>query len=93
MDSNAVAVSALGVPATSVGLMAWVVKKVLNDVAPALIKHSNTAEGLQVAVEKNTESNVAMITFMTKLNGKLPALVEEKKKQAATDETLTIIRR
>ena len=82
MDENAVAIAALGVLATSVGLMAWVVKKVLGDVAPALTRHAETADKLSIAVERNTESNDQMITFMKKLNGKLPKLVEEKKQQA-----------
>lgn len=82
MESNTVALSALGVLATCVGLMAWVVKKVLGDVSPALEKHSRSADGLKHAVDKNTESNEELLLFMKKLNGRLPKLVEEKIKQA-----------
>lgn len=66
--------------------MVWVVKKVLGEIAPAMQKYSESAAGLQGAVEKNTESNTEMLTFMRKLNGKLPKLIEEKKKQAVREE-------
>lgn len=85
MNDNTVAIAALGVLGTCVGLMAWVVKKVLGDVAPALQKHSESAEGLKEAVQKNTDSNDQMLTFMKKLNGKLPKLVDEKMKQASKE--------
>lgn len=85
MNDNTVAIAALGVLGTCVGLMAWVVKKVLGDVAPALQKHSESAEGLKKAVDKNTESGDELLKFMKKLNGKLPKLVEEKQRQAAKE--------
>lgn len=75
---NAVALSALGVLATCVGLMAWVVKKVLGDVAPALSKHAETASELSAAVAKNTESNDELLKFMKRLNGKLEHAVIQK---------------
>jgi len=75
---NAVALAALGVLATSVGLMAWVVKKVLGDVAPALTKHAQTAAELSESVLKNTASNDEMLKFMKKLNGRLENAVVQK---------------
>ncbi len=73
-----VAIAALGVLATSVGLMAWVVKKVLGDVAPALNRHANTATELSDAVKKNTASNDELLKFMKRLNGKLEHAVIQK---------------
>lgn len=77
-ENSTVAIAALGVLATSVGLMAWVVKKVLGDVAPALTKHAETAEKLASMVEANTtetnksaKSSDELLKFMKKLNGKL----------------------
>lgn len=84
-SDSSVAIAALGVLATSVGLMAWVVKKVLGDVAPALLKHAETAEKLSGMVEnntnsteKNTQSNDELLKFMRKLNGKLEHAVIQK---------------
>lgn len=78
MTDGAVALAALGVLGTTVGLMAWVVKKVLGDVAPALNKHADTATNLAGAVEKNTESNQELLEFMKKLNGKLEGALIQK---------------
>jgi len=85
MESSSVALAAIALAATVVGLMVWVVKKVMGEIAPALLKHSKAADGLKKAVDKNTESNQEMVTFMRKLNGKLPKLVEEKVKQASKE--------
>ena len=70
MENQTVALAAIGLAGTVIGLMVWVVKKVIGEIAPALEKHSKSAISLGHAVEKNTQSNEAMITFMTKLNGK-----------------------
>lgn len=78
MADQSVAVAALGVLATSIGLMAWVVKKVLGDVAPALNNHAKTATDLSNAVNKNTESNNELLKFMKRLNGKLENAVIQK---------------
>jgi hypothetical protein len=89
MDGNTVALSALGVLATCVALMAWVVKKVLGDVAPALTKHAETAEGLGIAVEKNTQSNEELLTFMKNLNGKLAkATIQSVQEQNVEHQTI-----
>jgi hypothetical protein len=81
-DSNSVALAAIAALATCIGAMVWVVKKVLSDIAPALTNHKEAADGLKDAVSKNTEVSEEMIIFMRKLNGKLPKLVADKKKQA-----------
>lgn len=81
MSDNSVALAAITIMGTCVGCMVWVVKKVLTDVAPALNNHTKAATSLKTAVESNTQSNVQMIEFMKRLNGKLPKLVEEKKRE------------
>lgn len=81
MGDNSVAIAALGILATSIGLMAWVVKKVLADVAPALNNHAKSADGLNKAVDKNTASNDELLKFMRKLNGKLEHAVIQKAAQ------------
>lgn len=89
MNDGAVALAALGVLGTTVGLMAWVVKKVLGDVAPALNKHAETAESLAGAVKKNTESNQELLTFMRRLNGKLEgAYVQKVQEQTVEHQTI-----
>lgn len=91
MDSNAVSLAALGVLGTCVGLMAWVVKKVLGDVAPALNHHARTAENLGKAVDKNTESNQELLTFMKKLNGKLEnAIIQKVTEQTVEHQTINV---
>lgn len=89
MDNNSVAIAALGVLATSVGLMAWVVKKVLGDVAPALTHHAQTAQNLSDAVKKNTESNDELLKFMRKLNGRLEnAVIQKVAEQTIAHQTV-----
>ena len=88
-NANAVALAALGVLATSVGLMAWVVKKVLGDVAPALTKHAETAEKLSDAVDKNSAVSTEMFNFMKNLNGKLSkATIQTVKEQHIEHQTV-----
>lgn len=84
-SDSSVAIAALGVLATSVGLMAWVVKKVLGDVAPALNNHAKTALNLSDAVLKNTASNDELLKFMKKLNGKLEHAVIQKVKEQTVE--------
>lgn len=99
MESDStVAIAALGVLATSVGLMAWVVKKVLGDVAPALTKHAETAEKLAGMVlnntestKKNTESNDELLKFMRRLNGKLEkAVIQKVSEQTVEHQTVNV---
>lgn len=88
-ESTSVALAALGVLATSVGLMAWVVKKVLGDVAPALTKHAKTANTLADAVKKNTQSNNELLKFMRRLNGKLEhAVIQKVSEQTVQHQTV-----
>lgn len=89
MDENGVAIAALGVLATSIGTMAWVVKKVLGDVAPALHKHAETASELSESVKKNTESSTELLVFMRKLNGKLEnAYIQKVSEQTVEHQTV-----
>lgn len=89
MENNTVAMAALGVLATSVGLMAWVVKKVLGDVAPALTHHADTATNLSDAVKKNTESNEELLVFMRRLNGRLEnAVIQKVQDQKVAHQTV-----
>ena len=81
-QGSEVALAAISALAMCIGAMVWVVKKVLNDIAPALNNHREAADGLKEAVKKNSEVSQEMIIFMKKLNGKLPKLVNEKKEEA-----------
>lgn len=83
MDGTEVALAALGVLGTCIGLMVWVVKKVLGDVAPALLKHTEAAYRLSEAVERTAETQQEVLTFMKNLNGKLTkATVQTAKEQS-----------
>jgi hypothetical protein len=89
VGDQSVAIAALGVLGSSVALMAWVVKKVLGDVAPALKHHADTALELSGAVAKNTESNQELLTFMKKLNGRLEnAVIQKVSEQHVTHQTI-----
>jgi len=95
---STVAIAALGVLATTVGLMAWVVKKVLGDVAPALAKHADTADHLSKMVIGNTEStnkqilaSDELLIFMRRLNGKLEnAVIQKVAEQTVEHQTVNI---
>lgn len=92
MQGNEVAIAALAVLGTCVGLMAWVVKKVLGDVAPALNNHANTALQLSDAVGKNTQSNDELLKFMKRLNGKLEgAVIQKVAEQTVEHQTINKI--
>ncbi len=96
MENNTVALASLGVLATCVGLMVWVVKKVLNDIAPALNKHSHAADGITEATKKNTQASVKsieasneMLVFMKNLNGKLAkATIQTVNEQHVEHQTI-----
>lgn len=79
---NAVALSALGVLATCITLMTWVVKKVMGDVAPALQRHADTNLELKAAVQENTKVTVETKEFLVNLNGSLKRVVKHKQKAA-----------
>lgn len=75
---NAVALSALGVLGTCVALVAWVVKKVLGDVAPALQRHADTNLELREAVKESAQVTRETKEFLVNLNGSLRKVVQKK---------------
>lgn len=82
---NAVAIAAIGLAGTTIAGLIWVVKYFASTLSNDLREHTIAATKLASAGDKQAQSNQEMITFMKKLNGKLPKLVEEKQRQAAKE--------
>lgn len=75
---NSVALAAIGLAGTTIAGLVWVVKYLAKTLSKDLQEHTKAAI-------TQAQTNEEMLTFMKKLNGKLPKLVEEKKKQAAKE--------
>lgn len=86
---NAVAIAALGIVATVVGSLIWALKYLLRDFKNAIDRHAAASDkqaksnnAVAAAVRNDSEISQELLTFMRKLNGRLPKLVDEKKAQA-----------
>lgn len=89
-----VVLAALGIVATVVGGLIWVVKYSLRDLKQAIDRQAKAADrqaksnnAVAEAVKSDTEISYELLVFMKKLNGRLPKLVEEKQAEAKKHET------
>ena len=78
MTGAEVALAALGLAATSIGGLIWVVKYLANTLSKDLKEHTKAAVELQVASKAQTRASNEVLVFMKKLNGKLENAVIEK---------------
>lgn len=69
-NSNAVALAALGVLASCIACVVWVVRTVLGRVAPALDKHSRSADNISATVKKLDGSIKSFDTYLRERNGR-----------------------
>lgn len=103
MDSNAVAITALGVTATAVGGVIWVLKYFANTLSHDLKEHTKAAvqqreaslkaadasQALQATVEKVGQNAEEQYQFMKNLNGKLAkATIQTVQEQKVEHQTV-----
>lgn len=82
MDTNAVALSAIALAATAIGGVIWLAKYFARELSKDLKEHTKAATNLAQAAKEQKQASSEVLTFMKKLNGKLPKLVEEKQREA-----------
>ena len=82
---NAVAIAAIGLAATTVGGLIWAVKFLGKTLSADIREHTVAATKLAQASDRQEKASNEVLTFMKKLNGKLPKLVEEIQRQAAKE--------
>jgi flagellar biosynthesis protein FlhB len=74
MGSDEVAIAAIALAGTSVAGIVWVMKFFAKTLSSDLQAHTKAAE-------KQTEASKEVLTFMKKLNGSLPRIVEQKQRE------------
>lgn len=79
---NEVMLAALAIVATCVGALIWLVKFILTEFRASLDKNTTAHEKIAEAMQLNTESTSEILTFMKKLNGRLPEITAEKMEKA-----------
>jgi hypothetical protein len=75
---NTVSLAAIGLAATTVAALVWVVKYLAKTLSKDLQEHT-------AAATKQIAASNEMLIFMKKLNGRLPKLVGEKIEQASKE--------
>jgi hypothetical protein len=78
MDSPAIIISALGIVATAVTSLIWIIKYLLREIKSSLDKNSASHDKVAKATEINTGVSKELLTFMKRLNGRLPQITAEK---------------
>lgn len=78
MSGEEVSLAAIGLAATAVGAIVWVVKYFAQTLSKDLQEHTAAATQLTVAAEQQTKASTEVLTFMKKLNGKLEGAVIQK---------------
>lgn len=93
MTGNEVALAAIALAATAVGAVIWLAKYLANELSKDIKEHTQAAvkqqEASKIQADASRESAKAsreMVTFMRKLNGKLPHLVEDRKAERLMED-------
>lgn len=71
MANDTAMIAAIGVVATSVGALVWIVKFLMTEMRHSLDKSAKAHDKVAAATDKNTAVSVETLTFMKALNGKL----------------------
>jgi len=82
MPENTVSLAAIGLAGTAIGGVIWLAKYFAKELSRDLREHTKAATNLASAAQEQQKASKEVLTFMKKLNGRLPALVGEKIKQA-----------
>lgn len=87
-DGASVALAAIGLASTAILGIIWLAKYFARELSRDLREHTKAATNLAAAASKQEQASMQVLTFMKKLNGKLPKLVEEKQQQAKEEATV-----
>lgn len=82
MPESTVSLAAIGLAGTAIGGVIWLAKYFAKELSHYLREHTKAATNLAQAAKGQEAASKEVLTFMKKLNGKLPVLVGEKIKQA-----------
>ena len=75
---NQLALASLGLAATTVAGLIWVVKYFATTLVEDIKEHTKAATELTQAASEQTKASKEVLTFMKKLNGKLEGAVQSK---------------
>lgn len=78
IDVSSITLTALGIVATAVGALIWIVKFLMAEIKASLDKNSASHYRVAEATETNTKVSQETLTFMRNLNGRLAKITAEK---------------
>lgn len=89
MDSNAVAIAALGIVVTAVAALVWIVKFLMVQMRASLDRNAKAHLKVAEATSKNTEVSQETLKFLRALNGKVArATVQTINEQHVVNQTV-----
>lgn len=91
MDSNAVAIAAITLAATTVAGIIWLTKYLARTLSKDIREHTVAATQLTMAAEEQTKASSEVLAFMKKLNGKLEgAVIQKVSEQTVEHQTINV---
>ncbi len=78
MDPIGVEMAALGIVATAVTALVWIVKFLMNEIKTSLDKNSVSHDKVARATRLNTAVSQETLEFMKNLNGRLAKITEQR---------------
>lgn len=89
MTDSTVSISAIGLAATAVAGVMWVVKYLAKELSRDLREHTKAAVELTKAAQEQKEASSEVLKFMRNLNGKLAkATIQTVQEQTVTHQTV-----
>lgn len=89
MDSNAVAITALGIVVTAVAALVWIVKFLMLQMRASLDRNAKAHLKVAEATNKNTKVSEETLKFLRALNGKVAkAAIQTVKEQHIDHQTV-----
>lgn len=91
MDSNAVAIAALGIVVTAVAALVWIVKFLMLQMRASLDRNAKAHLRVAEATNKNTQVSEETLKFLRALNGKVAkATIQTVKEQHVGHQTVEV---
>lgn len=78
IDGPEVVLAALGIVATLVGALIWIVKFLMVEIKSSLDKNSKSHDQVTKATKANTQVSQETLAFMKNLNGRLAKITAQK---------------
>lgn len=77
IDTGGVELAALGIVATAVGALVWIVKFLMTEIKDSLDKNSVSHNKIAEATKSNTAVSKETLDFLKNLNGKLAKITAQ----------------